>query len=323
MQKTTLPKIENPAVKTVAVLMGGWSNEHDVSMVSGSAVAKGLRHAGYNVQEIVVGRDLNGLVEALSYKPDVVFNALHGIGGEDGRIQSVLDILNLKYTHSKHLASAIAMDKQKSKAIVATYGVRIARGHVLRNPSLNDFEKKSIKPPLVIKPNQEGSSVGVYIIKEGDNRLEKILADWNYGEALVEKYIPGRELTVSVMSGENGSATAMTVTEITAKTDFYDYEAKYSDGGSVHILPADIPEDVFKQAMEWAELSHIALGCGGVTRTDFRYDDSQTGTNGLYYLETNTQPGMTPTSLVPEQAAYCGMPFDELVQWMVETAYKD
>lgn len=303
--------------------MGGWSNEHDVSMVSGGAVAKGLRNCGYSVQEIVVGRDLDGLVRALSYKPDVVFNALHGVGGEDGRIQSVLDILGLKYTHSDHLASAIAMDKMKSKAIVAARGVRIADGGVLPQQALKNTDNITLKPPFVIKPNQEGSSVGVYIIKEGDNRLEKIVADWNYGDALVEQYIKGRELTVSVMSMPYGHAKALTVTEITSDRGFYDYEAKYSDGGSVHVLPADIPEDIFKQAMKWAELSHIALGCGGITRTDFRYDDSQNGTDGLYYLETNTQPGMTPTSLVPEQAEYCGLPFNDLVQWMVESAYNE
>lgn len=323
MTKTELPCIEKTKVKTVAVLMGGWSNEHDVSMVSGSAVAKGLRRCGYNVQEIVVGRDLSGLITALDYKPDVVFNALHGVGGEDGRIQSVLDILGLKYTHSDHLASAIAMDKMKSKALVAARGVRVPDGVVLPAPLLKNPENFLDTYPLVIKPNQEGSSVGVYIIKKGDNRLDKIASDWTFGDALVEQYIPGRELTVSVMSMPNNHAKALTVTEITAKTDFYDYEAKYSEGGSVHILPADVPDDVFETAMEWAELSHIALGCGGASRTDFRYDDSQSGINGLYYLETNTQPGMTPTSLVPEQAAYCGMEFDELVRWMVETAYEE
>ena len=306
-------------IKTVAVLMGGWSNERDVSMVSGTACAKGLREAGYNVKEIVVGRNLTSLAEALSYTPDVVFNALHGIGGEDGCIQSVLDILGLKYTRSGRLASALAMDKQRSKHLVSANGVRVAEGHVLSTETLKSGALP-LEAPYIIKPNQEGSSVGVYIIRDQDNRLNEILQNWDYGDALVERYIPGRELTVSVMSEGHGKAKALAVTEINPKAGFYDYEAKYADGGSAHVIPADISDDVAKQAMEWAVQSHLALGCSGISRTDFRYDDSQTGTDGLYYLETNTQPGMTPTSLVPEQAAFCGMDFKALVQWMVENA---
>lgn len=318
---TKTPDVTSPdkSVKTVAVLMGGWSSEREVSMVSGAACAKGLREAGFNVKEIVVGRNLKSLIEALDYKPDVVFNALHGVGGEDGCIQSVLDILNLKYTHSGRLASALAMDKQRCKHIVSANGVRVAEGHVLSAEALRTGQLP-LDPPFIIKPNQEGSSVGVYIIREQDNRLNDITSEWNFGEALVERYIPGRELTVSVMSKGDHNAEALTVTEITPKAGFYDYDAKYAEGGSAHALPAAVPNDVFELAKSWAVQSHLALGCAGISRTDFRYDDSQTGTDGLYYLETNTQPGMTPTSLVPEQAAFCGMDFKMLVQWMVENA---
>lgn len=315
-----LTKIENPKVKTVAVLLGGWSAEQDVSKASGAACAKALRNKGYAVHEITVEADLRKLLDDLSdAAPDVVFNALHGTGGEDGCIQAVLDILGLAYTHSGRLASALAMDKQRAKLTVSSAGVQIPKGVVL---SPEDIRSGNIPlaPPYVVKPNREGSSVGVYIIRPGDNRLDKVLKGWDFGEALVEKYIPGRELTVAVAGSNDNDITALTVTEITANTGFYDYDAKYKQGGSQHVYPADIPADVFQTAMDWAVASHKALGCRGVSRTDFRYDDNLPGASGLFYLETNTQPGMTATSLVPEQAAYAGFSFDDLVQWMVETA---
>lgn len=308
-----------PKVKTVAVLMGGWSSERDVSLVSGRACAAGLRNRGYEVREIDVTRDLEKLIRDLTPAPEVVFNALHGIGGEDGCIQSVLDILGLPYTHSGRLASALAMDKQRSKHIVAAEGVRTAEGHIVSAAAIRAFDLP-LPPPFVLKPNQEGSSVGVYIIREADKNLADIFDNWHFGDMLIEAYVPGRELTVAVMGQDDRDAKAMTVTEIAPKTAFYDYEAKYAAGGSDHILPAPVPKVVFDLARDWAVKAHLALGCRGVTRSDFRYDDSLDGTEGLYYLETNTQPGMTPTSLVPEQAALCGISFGALVRWMVEDA---
>jgi D-alanine-D-alanine ligase len=314
-----LTKIETPKVKTVAVLYGGWSKEQDVSRASGKACAQALRNKGYEVREIEVEADLKKLLNDLSDLPDVVFNALHGTGGEDGCIQGVLDMLGVPYTHSGRLASALAMDKQRAKLTVEKAGVQVAEGLVL---SAEDIRAGNIPldPPYVIKPNHEGSSVGVFIIREGDNRLNTVLKNWHFGEAVVERYIPGRELTVSVAGSNNNDISALTVTEITSSSGFYDYDAKYKEGGSIHVVPAQVPADVFDTAMDWAVKSHKALGCQGVTRTDFRYDNSQSGTSGLYYLETNTQPGMTSTSLVPEQAGYAGFSFDDLVQWMVETA---
>ena len=306
--------------KTVAVLMGGWSAEREVSLVSGKAAADALRKQGYNVREIDVTRDLSALIVALTPKPDVAFNALHGKGGEDGLIQGVLEILQIPYTHSGPLASALAMNKQKAKEVLKPHGIPCANGSLVR---IDDIKKGNvpIPAPYVIKPNDEGSSVGVYIVRPGDNKPPLGLDAWAYGShALVESYIPGRELTVAVLQGRDEKPRALTVTEITARTDFYDYEAKYSDGGSVHILPAKIPSDVFNEAMRLSALAHEKLGCTGATRSDFRYDDTKPGTAGLFYLETNTQPGMTPTSLVPEQAAHLGMGFGELVAWMVENA---
>lgn len=319
MHNQILNKVEKRKYKTVAVLMGGWSAEGAVSFVSGKACARALRECGYEVREIEVGRDLRKLIEDLGTHPDVVFNALHGKGGEDGCIQGVLDMLGLRYTHSGRTPSAIAMDKTRSKDVVKRVGVPSPEGVIL---SAEDIRAGNIpfKPPYVIKPNAEGSSVGVYIVREGDNRMAEILGNWQYDDALVEKYIPGRELTVTSVSKEGQQATSLTVTEIKSHLDFYDYEAKYEDGGSSHTLPAQIPTEVFDAAMDWAAKAHDALGCDGISRSDFRYDDSQTGIQGLYYLETNTQPGMTPTSLVPEQAEYVGLSFNDLVEWMVENA---
>ncbi|MDE1152956.1 MAG: D-alanine--D-alanine ligase [Micavibrio sp.] len=306
--------------KTVAVLMGGWSAERDVSLSSGKACARALREKGYEVREIDVQRDLSALLAQLTPKPDVVFNALHGKGGEDGAIQGVLEILDIPYTHSDPLASALAMNKQKAKEVLHPMGVPCAEGALMK---IEDIQKgaEPFKPPYVVKPNTEGSSVGVYIVRAGDNKPPLGLDKWSYGPyALVERYIPGRELSVAVMGTKEQKAKALTVTEIKTALDFYNYEAKYANGGSVHVIPAPIDAEVFAEAMRIAAFAHEKLGCTGVTRSDFRYNDNEPGVSGLYYLETNTQPGMTPTSLVPEQAAHMGMTFGDLVEWLVENA---
>lgn len=306
--------------KTVAVLMGGWSSEREVSLSSGRACAHALRGKGYTVREIDVRRDLKDIISQLEPKPDVAFNALHGRGGEDGCIQGVLEILGIPYTHSAPLASALAMNKQKAKEVLKPMGVPCPEGQLVH---IDDLRKGVVpfKPPYVVKPNNEGSSVGVYIIRPGDNKPPRGLDTWSYGPyALVEKYIPGKELSVAVMGAHAQKARALTVTEIKSNADFYDYEAKYAAGGSVHVIPAPINQDVFSEAMRIAAFAHEKLGCTGVTRSDFRYNDNEPGITGLFYLETNTQPGMTPTSLVPEQAAHVGMSFGELVAWLVENA---
>lgn len=307
--------------KTVAVLMGGWSSEREVSLSSGKACAKALRDKGYAVKEIDVKRDLKDLINQLDPAPDVAFNALHGQGGEDGCIQGVLEILGIPYTHSAPLASALAMNKQKAKEVLKPMGIPCPEGQLVH---IDDLKKglSPFKPPYVVKPNNEGSSVGVYIIRPGDNKPLLGLDTWSYGPyALVEKYIPGKELSVAVMGARHEKARALTVTEIKAhSSDFYNYEAKYATGGSTHIIPAPINQNVFDEALRIAALAHEKLGCTGVTRSDFRYNDNEPGTAGLFYLETNTQPGMTPTSLVPEQAAHVGMSFGELVAWLAENA---
>ncbi len=303
--------------KSVAVLMGGWSAEREVSLVSGRAVADALRSAGYDVREIDVSRNLGALLTALTPAPDAVFNALHGTGGEDGCVQGVLDFIGLSYTHSGLLSSAVAMDKALTKNLLKAVGVRSPEGRLITAPEAD-------LPPLpyVLKPNAEGSSVGVWIVREGDNRS---IADYfaelgSAHEILVEPYIPGRELTTGVMSRPGEPARAMAVTEIVPRTGFYDYEAKYRSGGSDHILPADIPAEIAAECLRLSVLAHETLGCSGISRSDFRWDDSRPGTEGLYFLEINTQPGMTPTSLIPEQAGHIGMSFTDLVRWMVEAA---
>ena len=302
--------------------MGGWSAERDVSLTSGKACAKALKERGYAVTEIDVARDIEALVKALTPLPDVVFNALHGRGGEDGCIQGVLDMMGATYTHSGQQASAIAMDKNRSKEILQPQGMPCAEGALVH---IDDIRagRVPIDPPYVVKPNNEGSSVGVYIVREGDNKPPLGLDDWQYSDlALVERFIPGRELSVSVMGMEPQKSEALAVTEIIARSDFYNYEAKYANGGSEHIIPANINKDVYNEALRLAVFAHEKLGCTGVSRSDFRYNDKQPGVSGLYYLETNTQPGMTPTSLVPEQAAYKGISFGDLVEWMVENAIR-
>lgn len=301
--------------KSVTVLMGGWSAEREVSLASGTACADALTDAGYKVTCFDVKHDLTGLIEALTPAPDVVFNALHGRYGEDGRIQSLLDILGIPYTHSGVLASALAMDKQTAKALFEARGIPCPEGRLISLSA--EADTLPLEPPFVVKPNSEGSSVGVKIVKPGDNRIG--FDDWPYGdEALVEQYIAGRELTVAVMGDQ-----ALGVTELRPHTGFYDYKAKYTDGETTHLCPAPVPDTIAEQAMSYAVTAHQALGCRGVSRADFRYDDTDGSTGQLYMLEVNTQPGMTPLSLVPEQAAASGIGMSDLVGWMVENATCD
>ena len=305
----------NPSETHVAALMGGWSSERDVSLVSGKACADALRRVGYRVTEVDVGRDLAAVLTAL--KPDVAFNALHGPWGEDGCVQGVLEVLGVPYTHSGVLASAMAMDKDKSKAVLKAAGVPVPGGGLFDRHEV--AQRHVIEPPYVVKPNAEGSSVGVYLVREGANDFvtEVGSPDWRYGdEVMVEPYVAGRELCVTVI-GEASGPCALTVTDITPAKGFYDYEAKYAPGGSTHELPAKLPAAIFERCLREAERAHAAMGCRGVSRSDFRYDDVK---DVLVLLEINTQPGMTPTSLAPEQAAYVGMDFESLVRWMVEDA---
>jgi D-alanine-D-alanine ligase len=299
----------------VAVLMGGLSSERDVSLSSGKECADALEGQVARVTRIDAGRDLASVLTAL--KPDVVLNALHGEWGEDGCVQGILETLQIPYTHSGVLASALTMDKDKTKAVLGAAGVVVPGGGLFDRHEV--ARRHVIDPPYIIKPNAEGSSVGVYLVLAGANGPQTAVGadDWTYGEqVMVEPYIPGKELAVAVI-GETGGPRALTVTDITPVKGFYDYEAKYAPGGSIHRLPADIPARVFEAALRESERAHAALGCRGVSRSDFRYDDVK---DDLVLLEVNTQPGMTPTSLVPEQAVYCGMTYRDLVRWMVEDA---
>ncbi|MSO70680.1 MAG: D-alanine--D-alanine ligase [Alphaproteobacteria bacterium] len=298
--------------KRVTVLMGGWSSEREVSLVSGRESAKALRAAGYTVEEYDVTRDIGALVKALSPAPDAVFNALHGRFGEDGTIQGLLDLLAIPYTHSGVLASALAMDKVVTKRVLATAGIRVPEEVVTTRAQA--MAGDLMPRPYVAKPIFEGSSVGVEIVFEGDPLPR--FADWEEGDGvMVERYIPGRELTVTVM-GERPLA----VTEIRAHNGFYDFTAKYTEGRASHLIPAPIVPAAYQEALDTARRAHDALGCRGVSRVDFRYDDTAGEPGALYFLEINTQPGMTPLSLVPEQAAHCGIDFPQLVAWMVEHA---
>lgn len=296
----------------VAVLMGGISAERDVSLVSGEACADALDRLGAKVSRVDAGRDIAEVLTRL--RPDVCFNALHGAWGEDGCVQGVMETLEIAYTHSGVLASALAMDKTKAKAVLAAADVPVPGGGLYNRRDAGS--RHVLPPPYVVKPNSEGSSVGVFRVFEGANSppAELLSPAWTFGEeVVVEPYVPGLELAVSVMDGR-----ALAVTEIEARTGFYDYEAKYGEGGSTHILPARMPADMAERAMRSAEAAHTALGCRGVTRSDFRYDPVN---HNLVLLEVNTQPGMTPTSLVPEQAAHVGVGFDELVRWITEDGY--
>ncbi|NNE39860.1 MAG: D-alanine--D-alanine ligase [Marinicaulis sp.] len=297
----------------VAVIKGGWSPEREVSLNSGAAAAQALSEAGYDAIEIDANRDL--AVQLRDARPDAVFNALHGQWGEDGCVQGILEVLEIPYTHSGVLASALAMDKQRAKAVFEDAGIASPHGMIV---AIDEAAKGHImEPPYVIKPNAQGSSVGVFIVREGENRppSELTSAKWDLGdEVLVEKFIPGRELTVAVMGDR-----ALCVTEIMTSLAFYDYEAKYAAGGSQHVLPADIPDDVTKKCLDLALRAHQSLGCRGMSRADFRYDPQADGEQ-LYCLEINTQPGLTSTSLAPEQAAHLGISFPELCAWIVEDA---
>jgi len=298
--------------KHVAVLMGGWSAERDVSLRSGKACADALARLGYRVTPIDVGRDIATVLEAA--KPDAALNVLHGRPGEDGTLQGVLEILGIPYSHSGVLASALAMQKDFAKTIFRGAGVPVAEDKVASR--FDAAKAHLLPPPYVIKPIAEGSSVGVFIVlpEHPHPPQELYRDDWAFGEkVLVERYIPGKELTCAVIGDR-----ALDVIEIEPATKFYDYEAKYAAGGSRHLLPAPILPNVYQEVRRLSLAAHEALGCRGVSRTDFRYDDR--GTGELICLEVNTQPGMTETSLVPELAAYAGITFDELVQWMVEDA---
>ena len=292
----------------VVVLLGGPSAEREVSLSSGAECAKALRQAGYEVIEIDAGRDLPArLAEAA---PDVVFNALHGRWGEDGCVQGILEWLGIPYTHSGVLASALAMDKTRSKQVYRDAGLPVVDSIIV--PTELARREHPLPPPYVVKPNSEGSSVGIYIVREGANGPAQIGQQMPL-EVMVETYVPGRELTVAVLGDR-----ALGVTDIV--TDgWYDYDAKYKTGGSRHVIPAEIPEEITAACLDYALRAHHALGCQGLSRTDFRWDEAR-GLAGLYLLETNTQPGMTPTSLAPEQAAAVGMDFPALCSWLVEDA---
>jgi D-alanine-D-alanine ligase len=301
--------------KHVAVLMGGWSSERPVSLATGEPCADALESAGYTVTRVDVDRSIAQTLQEL--KPDVAFNALHGPFGEDGTIQGVLELLNIPYTHSGVMSSALAMNKDRAKVVMAASGVPVAK-HVLTTRE-EAAKAHVLKPPYVIKPVAEGSSFGVLIVTEDMAHPPQELFgdDWPYGDDLMaERYVAGRELTCAVMGD-----VALGIIDIVPQGDtFYDYDAKYAQGGSEHILPADIPADIYARVQSYALAAHKALGCRGVTRSDFRLDDMPMGTGELICLEVNTQPGMTPTSLVPEIAAHAGHSFEELVSWMVEDA---
>ena len=302
--------------KHVAVLLGGISSERDVSMVSGKDCAAALRREGYRVSEIDAGYHLWEQLKTV--EPDVVFNALHGDWGEDGRVQGVLDMYGKPYTHSGVMTSALAMDKHRAKSVLRDAGITVPEGGLKRRVDV--AKAHPFAPPYVVKPNGQGSSVGVYIVKAGEAPLAALAEQDDMGDfVIVEKYVPGRELTVAVMGDR-----ALAVTEIVPNTDWYDFNAKYADGGSSHVLPAEISDEATKLCLDWALKAHQALGCRGVSRADFRFDDITENltdiVNKMVMLEVNTQPGMTPTSLAPEQAALCGFGFDALCRWMVEDA---
>ena len=299
--------------KHVAVLMGGWSAEREVSLASGKPCAEALETKGYRVARIDVTRDIAGVLKDL--KPDVALNVLHGRPGEDGTLQGVLEVLGIPYSHSGVLASSLAMQKDAAKVMLRSAGVPVPAGKVVSR--FEAAKAHVMERPYVLKPIAEGSSVGVFIVTEAHKHPPQELyrEDWAFGDALLaETYIPGKELTSAVMGDK-----ALGVIDIVPTARFYDYEAKYAPGGSTHILPAQIPADVYEETRRLTLAAHRALGCRGVSRADFRWDDTR-GVEGLVCLEVNTQPGMTETSLVPELAAHAGISFGQLVQWMVEDA---
>ncbi len=299
----------------VAVLMGGWSAERSVSLSSGEGVAKALESRGHKVTRIDMGRDVaQRLAEA---EPDVVFNALHGVPGEDGTVQGMMDLMGLKYTHSGLATSVVAIDKELTKKVLVPAGIPMPGGHVVESESLHAGDP--LPRPYVLKPVNEGSSVGVAIVTEGGNYGLPIGRDvegpWrHFDHLLAEPYIRGRELTTAVLADE-----ALLVTELRPKSGFYDFDAKYTDGMTEHVCPADIPGEIAEACRDIALRAHRLLGCKGASRSDFRWDDER-GIEGLYLLEVNTQPGMTPLSLVPEQAGRLGIDYAELVERIVEEA---
>lgn len=301
--------------KHVAVLMGGLSSERPVSLSTGNACAEALEGVGYRVSRVDVGRDVAQVLAALG--PDVAFNALHGPFGEDGTIQGVLEYLQIPYTHSGVLASALAMDKEQAKIIARDAGVPVAEAKVMSRFDIGT--QHPIAPPYVVKPVREGSSFGVVIVKEDQSHPPQVLSseDWRYGDrVMVERYVAGRELTCGVMGDK-----ALAVIEIVPQGHgFYDYDSKYVAGGSKHVLPAEISLNIYQKIQILAVKAHQAMGCRGVSRSDFRFDDRFSDKGELIWLEINTQPGMTPTSLVPEMAAHAGYSFGDFVRWMVEDA---
>lgn len=303
--------------KTVAVLQGGWSNEREVSLMGSGQIIEALRARGYTVHGIDVQRDLARLIEDLTPAPDVVYNALHGPYGEDGCLQGVLECMGIPYSHSGVLASALAMDKPMAKHIFETDGIPCPPHRLVTRAM---FEAGDVMEyPYVLKPLNEGSSVGVQIVRNAEDAARVGDDAWGYGDTVMaEEFIDGRELTVSVMGDR-----ALGVTELRPVSGFYDYEAKYTDGKTEHLVPAPVHPDAYALAMEYALRAHQALGCRGVSRADLIYDDSNGEPGALFMLEVNTQPGMTPLSLVPEQAGHAGIEFGELVSWMVENAACD
>lgn len=300
--------------KKVVVLMGGFSVEREVSLSSAQGVLHALQELGYEAFPIDVTRDIGSLVRQLeAHKPDVVLNILHGRWGEDGCIQGLLEMMGIAYSHSGVLGSALSMNKVIARKICQAQGMRVPEGRVVKLDEV--CAGRVMEPPYVIKPIGEGSSVGVHIILDDKTPLPNP-RKWPFeDEVLIERYIPGREIQVAVMGGKAKGAI-----EIRPLSGFYDYEAKYTDGKAVHLMPAPIHVDAYNQVLDWAEKAHNALECRGITRSDFRYDDTKGEPGALYYLETNPQPGLTPLSLVPEIVAHEGMTYAQLVQWMVEDA---
>ncbi|HEX5935331.1 MAG TPA: D-alanine--D-alanine ligase [Pseudorhizobium sp.] len=301
--------------KHVAVLMGGFSSERPVSLSSGKSCSDALEGEGYRVTRVDVDRDVAAVLSEL--RPDVVFNALHGPFGEDGTIQGILEYLQIPYTHSGVLASALSMDKERAKHVAKAAGIPVAEARVMSRFDIGN--RHPIEPPYVVKPVREGSSFGVVIVKEDQSHPPQVLLsdEWRYGDhVMVERYIHGRELTCGVMGD-----VALGVTEVVpVGNSFYDYDAKYAAGGSRHVIPAQISSNIYQTIQTLALKAHQAMGCRGVSRSDFRYDDRFSEDGEVVWLEVNTQPGMTPTSLVPEMAAHAGHTFGELVRWMVEDA---
>lgn len=306
----------------VAVLMGGWANEREVSLMSGNGVADALEERGHRVTRIDMDRSVAARIAETA--PDVVFNALHGVPGEDGTVQGMLDLMGVPYTHSGLATSVIAIDKQLTKQALVPHGVPMPGGRIVKSEEL--YEHDPLARPYVLKPVNEGSSVGVAIVTDDGNYGNPIRSDvpgpWQeFDELLAEPFIKGREMTTAVIDGPDGPR-ALAVTELKPKSGFYDYDAKYTDGMTDHICPADVPENIEKLCLDIALKAHRVLGCKGTSRTDFRWDESQ-GEDGLFVLETNTQPGMTPLSLVPEQARYVGMDYGDLVEAIIVAALKD